>query len=88
MSDTSPKDEVKAVAEIVRNEAGQIRICDAEGNAFDMSKYIGSKFFDKEALSQVRKQALLEAAEVFDKQTGREMFGPTVAEELRKLAEE
>jgi hypothetical protein len=87
MSDTSPKDAVKAVAKIVRNEAGQIRICDAEGNAFDMSKYIGSKFFDTEALSQVRKQAYERVIECIEDSDDR-LMGDFHIERIRKLAEE
>jgi hypothetical protein len=81
-------DAVKAIGEVVIEGMG---IGDAQMVRFHMYEEIppvGTKLYGQEALSQVRKQALLEAAEIFDKQTGREMFGPTVAEELRKLAEE
>jgi hypothetical protein len=40
---------VEPVAKIVRNEAGQIRICDANGDSFDMSKYVGASFYTNPA---------------------------------------
>ena len=33
------------VARIVKNEAGQIRIVNADGSSFDMSKHIGADFY-------------------------------------------
>jgi len=78
MSDTSPKDAVKAALLAAKE------VCSATGAMHEVGMILDAL----EARSQLRKQALLEAAEIYDKQTGREMFGPTVAEELRKLAEE
>lgn len=37
----------EVAAQIIRNESGQIRICDANGDAFDMSKHIGAKFYTR-----------------------------------------
>lgn len=51
--------EPEVVAQIIRNEAGQIRICDANGDAFDMSKFIGAQFITlqshREAMAEERK---------------------------------
>lgn len=99
MSDTSPKDAVKAVAYQYRylmkagreNDAwSEWKNCDKHWfdgvNRQFSSEHQTRILYTAEALSQVRKQALLEAAEIYDKQPGREMFGTTIADELRELA--
>ena len=43
-------------------------------------------FLIAEAEARGRKEALLEAADVFDKQSNRELFCGTVADELRNMA--
>lgn len=33
------------IAKVVDNQAGQIYICDNQGNSFDISKYVGYEFY-------------------------------------------
>jgi hypothetical protein len=64
MSDTSPKDAVKAVAKVVPSKDGT-GIIGVEWIGFEPRKLMfDDLLYSAEALSQVRKQALLEAAEL------------------------
>jgi hypothetical protein len=95
MSDTSPKDAVQAVAYyfelatrikygVYSNWSPQLNLCPPnvpEGSVRNLKP-----LFDSEAISQVRKQALLEAAEICDQF---DACDPKyIKEAIRKLAEE
>jgi hypothetical protein len=87
MSDTSPKDAVKAVAKltILRTAGFDLHlIATSEGKKLPAGEYM---LVLESALSQVRKQALLEAAEIVRIEGC--IQGPEgVANAIRKLAEE
>jgi len=80
--------EQQAVAQITRNEAGQIRICDGEGNAFDMSKHVGVRLYTRQqVIKQLAEQTgvmpsvVLIKASVLDGDVDVEFC---IAEEVRK----